>query len=146
MHLPLDSPIKAFFHHHHPHHHHHHNHHHYYPSPLSPPPPSNHRHTKKSIMGLKKSHNKQTQATALKKIIKKGSNIGDENGYPTDVPRGHFVVYVGERRGRYIIPISCLHHIGFQGLLRQAEEEFGFNHDMGLTIPCLEQDFLSLFS
>ncbi|KAL7614215.1 hypothetical protein Lser_V15G07191 [Lactuca serriola] len=137
MHLPLNSLIKALHHHHHHHHVPIHLHHHHLTI----------THTKKFIMGLRRSHNKQTQAIADKRIIKKGSNIeDDDNGYPTDVPRGHFVVYVGERRSRYIIPISCLHDIGFQILLRQAEEEFGFNHDMGLTIPCLEQDFLSIFS
>ncbi|KAK9071437.1 hypothetical protein SSX86_010006 [Deinandra increscens subsp. villosa] len=97
-------------------------------------------------MGLRKSNNKQTQPIALKKIIKKYSNYRDDNGYPTDVPRGHFVVYIGETRSRYVVPISWLHHEGFQSLLHQAEEEFGFNHEMGLTIPCHEQDFLSLFS
>ncbi|KAL4577705.1 hypothetical protein LXL04_013816 [Taraxacum kok-saghyz] len=98
-------------------------------------------------MGLiRRSHNKQIQAIALKRIAKKGSTIEDDNGYLSDVPKGHFVVYVGERKSRYVLPISCLHDIGFQFLLRQAEEEFGFNLDMGLTIPCLEQEFLSIFS
>ncbi|KVI08781.1 Auxin responsive SAUR protein [Cynara cardunculus var. scolymus] len=91
-------------------------------------------------MGLRKSHNKQSQAIALKRC----SYFEDE--CPTDVPKGHFVVYVGERRSRYAVPISWLHHTGFQSLLRRAEEEFGFNHELGLTIPCHEQDFLSLFS
>ncbi|KAF5798556.1 putative small auxin-up RNA [Helianthus annuus] len=97
-------------------------------------------------MGLRKSQNKQTQATVLKKFIKKGSNFRDDEGYPTDVPRGHFVVYIGDTRSRYVVPISWLHHKGFQSLLQRAEEEFGFNHEMGLTIPCHEQDFLSLLS
>ncbi|KAI7756778.1 hypothetical protein M8C21_014449, partial [Ambrosia artemisiifolia] len=89
-----------------------------------------------------KSHNKLTQILALKK----NSNFRDDNAYPNDVPKGHFVVYVGETRSRYVIPISWLHHKGFQSLLQQAEEEFGFDHGMGLIIPCHEDDFLSLFS
>ncbi|KAD7479217.1 hypothetical protein E3N88_02353 [Mikania micrantha] len=148
-------------------------------------------------MGFGKSLNKQTQAIALKKIIKKCSNLIDGNsyltdvprghfvvyvgetrsryvvpismlhhkdfqsllqqteeefgfdhgmGYLTDVPRGHFVVYVGETRSRYVVPISMLHHKDFQSLLQQAEEEFGFDHGMGLSIPCHEEDFLSLVS
>lgn len=100
-------------------------------------------------MGLTKSHNKQTQALALKKIIKRWSSFGkndDENDFPNDVPKGHFVVYIGERRSRYIIPISCLDHPTFQDLLHQSEEEFGFHHDMGIIIPCQEVDFLSFFS
>ncbi|KAI3665383.1 hypothetical protein L6452_44007 [Arctium lappa] len=100
-------------------------------------------------MGLRKSHNKQAQTLALKKIIKRCSSLGknsDDNSLPNDVPKGHFVVYVGERRSRYIVPISCLDHPAFQDLLQRSEEEFGFNHDMGIIIPCQEVDFLSLFS
>ncbi|KAL8246885.1 hypothetical protein R6Q59_008101 [Mikania micrantha] len=97
-------------------------------------------------MGFGKSLNKQTQAIALKKIIKKCSNLIDGNNYLTGVPRGHFVVYIGETRIRYVVPISMLHHKDFQSLLQQAEEEFGFDHGMGLSIPCHEEDFLSLVS
>lgn len=82
----------------------------------------------------------------LKKFIKKGSNYREENEYPTDVPKGHFVVYIGEARSRYVLPISWLHNKCFQSLLQRAAEEFGFNHEMGLTIPCQEQDFLSLMA
>jgi len=53
---------------------------------------------------------------------------------------------VGENRSRYIISISWLTHPEFQSLLQRAEEEFGFNHNMGLTIPCDEEDFCSLIS
>ncbi|XP_057784271.1 auxin-responsive protein SAUR50-like [Salvia miltiorrhiza] len=61
-----------------------------------------------------------------------------------DVPKGHFAVYVGEKRSRYIVPISFLENSMFQRLLQKAEEEFGFHHDMGLTLPCDEQHFCSL--
>ncbi|WJZ86168.1 hypothetical protein VitviT2T_005655 [Vitis vinifera] len=90
-------------------------------------------------MALKKS-NKLPQPAALKQILKRCSSFGKKPGYdqgslPDDVPKGHFAVYVGENRSRYIVPISWLAHPEFQGLLQRAEEEFGFNHDMGLTIP-----------
>lgn len=65
-------------------------------------------------------------------------------GLPDDVPKGHFAVYVGQSRSRHIVPISWLAHPEFQSLLRIAEEEFGFNHNMGLTIPCEEVAFQSL--
>ncbi|XP_071693978.1 auxin-responsive protein SAUR50-like [Rutidosis leptorrhynchoides] len=98
-------------------------------------------------MGLRKSqNNKQTQPLDLKKIIKRYSSFGkNNNGLPNDVPKGHFVVYVGERRSRYIVPISCLDHPTFQDLLHRSEEEFGFHHDMGIIIPCQEVEFLSFF-
>ncbi|TXG64697.1 hypothetical protein EZV62_011691 [Acer yangbiense] len=66
----------------------------------------------------------------------------------TDVPKGHLAVYVGEsERKRFIIPVSFLNHSSFQDMLRQAEEEFGFDHPMGgLTIPCREEIFTDLIS
>ncbi|KAK9108996.1 hypothetical protein Sjap_017056 [Stephania japonica] len=64
----------------------------------------------------------------------------------TVVPKGHMTVYVGEtQKRRFVVPISYLNHPLFQGLLDQAEEEFGFDHPMGgLTIPCNEEDFLDV--
>ncbi|XP_073141623.1 uncharacterized protein [Henckelia pumila] len=65
------------------------------------------------------------------------------------VPRGHFVVYVGEstEKKRFVVPISYLNEPLFQDLLSRAEEEFGFNHPTGgLTIPCNEDQFTNLTS
>ncbi|KAK9108994.1 hypothetical protein Sjap_017054 [Stephania japonica] len=64
----------------------------------------------------------------------------------TIVPKGHIAIYVGEtQKRRFVVPISYLSHPSFQGLLNQAEEEFGFDHPMGgLTIPCNEHTFLDL--
>lgn len=63
-----------------------------------------------------------------------------------DVPKGHFVVYIGEiLKTRQIIPISYLSHPLFQQLLGVVEEEFGYVHPMGgLTIPCSEEYFSTL--
>ncbi|KAB5541515.1 hypothetical protein DKX38_014489 [Salix brachista] len=93
-------------------------------------------------MAIRKSQ-KLPQAAVLKQIIKRCSSLGKKHGYdddglPLDVPKGHFAVYVGENRSRYIVPISFLSHPEFQFLLQRAEEEFGFDHDMGITIPCEE--------
>ncbi|KAJ4716667.1 Auxin-induced protein [Melia azedarach] len=102
-------------------------------------------------MAIRKS-SKLSQKAVIKQILKRCSSLGknkhgyDEDGLPLDVPKGHFAVYVGQNRSRYIVPISFLTHPEFQCLLRQAEEEFGFDHDMGLTIPCEEVVFRSLTS
>ncbi|KAK4477170.1 hypothetical protein RD792_016383 [Penstemon davidsonii] len=66
----------------------------------------------------------------------------------TDVPKGHFAVYVGEgEKRRFIIPVSYLNQCSFHDLLSQAEEEFGFSHQMGgLTIRCSEEVFIDLIS
>ncbi|CAJ1978818.1 unnamed protein product [Sphenostylis stenocarpa] len=56
-----------------------------------------------------------------------------------DAPKGYLAVYVGEKMKRFVIPVSYLNQPSFQDLLRQAEEEFGYEHPMGgLTIPCSE--------
>ncbi|MCD7467128.1 Auxin-responsive protein saur50 [Datura stramonium] len=102
-------------------------------------------------MGIRKS-NKLSHAAVLKQILKRCSSLGMKQGcydhqeyhLPIDVPKGHFAVYVGQNRTRYIVPISFLTHPEFQCLLRQSEEEFGFDHDMGITIPCEEVVFQSL--
>ncbi|CAN8234594.1 unnamed protein product [Cochlearia groenlandica] len=106
-------------------------------------------------MAMKKS-SKLTQSAMIKQILKRCSSLGkkqsnvynsqDESEHLLDVPKGHFVVYVGENRVRYVVPISFLTRPEFQVLLQQAEEEFGFDHDMGLTIPCEEVVFKSLTS
>ncbi|XP_019165130.1 PREDICTED: auxin-responsive protein SAUR50-like [Ipomoea nil] len=93
---------------------------------------------------------KLPQAAVLKQMIRRcSSQFKQKHGYagddlPVDVPKGHFAVYVGENRSRYIVPISFLDHPQFQCLLRRAEEEFGFHHEMGITIPCDEMAFRSL--
>ncbi|MED6189127.1 Auxin-responsive protein saur50 [Stylosanthes scabra] len=97
-------------------------------------------------MALRKS-TRLHQAPLLKQILKRCSSLGkNKQGFDNDVPKGHFVVYVGENRSRYIVPISILRCPSFQTLLHQAEEEFGFDHEGGLTIPCDEDVFESLLT
>ena len=105
-------------------------------------------------MAIKRS----TQAASIKQILKRCSSLGkkknvngcyynqEDDSFPQDVPKGHFPVYVGPNRSRYIVPISWLEYSEFQTLLRLAEEEFGFDHNMGLIIPCDEGFFRSLIS
>ncbi|CAH8385489.1 unnamed protein product [Eruca vesicaria subsp. sativa] len=100
---------------------------------------------------------KLRQTTMIKQILKRCSSFGkkqsseyndlheqDGESLPLDVPKGHFVVYVGENRVRYVLHISFLTRPEFKLLLQQAEEEFGFDHDMGITIPCDEVAFKSI--
>ncbi|KAM7475083.1 hypothetical protein LguiB_022326 [Lonicera macranthoides] len=84
-------------------------------------------------MAIRSKSNKLPQTQVLKQILKRCSSLGkkqcynyDENNLPLDVPKGHFAVYVGENRSRYIVPISFLTHPEFQCLLQRAEEEFGY--------------------
>ena len=104
-------------------------------------------------------------AAGLKQILRRCSSLGrrqqhggsgyeeeDEaaaTGLPSDVPRGHFAVYVGERRRRFVVPIALLDRPEFRSLLRRAEEEFGFagaGAGGALVLPCEEVAFRSLTS
>ncbi|CAA7403479.1 unnamed protein product [Spirodela intermedia] len=100
-------------------------------------------------MALRKS-SRLRQETVLRQLVQRCSSSGRkrccQEGFPMDVPRGHFAVYVGDSRNRHIVPISLLSHPQFQLLLQWAEEEFGFDHQMGLTLPCDELFFISLTS
>ncbi|KAF5726111.1 hypothetical protein HS088_TW23G00852 [Tripterygium wilfordii] len=60
---------------------------------------------------------------------------------PPDVPKGYLAVYVGPELRRFIIPTRYLSHSLFKVLLEKAEEEFGFDHCGGLTIPCEIETF-----
>ncbi|CAO2190011.1 unnamed protein product [Urochloa humidicola] len=64
-------------------------------------------------------------------------------------PRGHFAVYVGEARARFVVPTAYLKQPAFVSLLEAAEEDyFGLDHHChpgGLAIPsCSERDFATL--
>ncbi|KAI4366327.1 hypothetical protein MLD38_022214 [Melastoma candidum] len=60
----------------------------------------------------------------------------DKASSPTDVPSGHVAVQVGPERQRFIVRAAHLNHPIFRGLLKQAEEEFGFDVQGPITIPC----------
>eukprot|EP00249_Psilotum_nudum_P009408 c21916_g1_i1 orf=273-752(+) len=55
---------------------------------------------------------------------------------PPDVPQGFLAVYVGIEKKRFVIPALHLNHPVFKMLLEKAEEEYGFQQEGGLTIPC----------
>ncbi|XP_020112587.1 auxin-responsive protein SAUR32-like, partial [Ananas comosus] len=58
---------------------------------------------------------------------------------PSAARRGWVAIRVGaegEERRRFVVPVGFVNHPLFAGLLREAEEEFGFQHDGALTLPC----------
>ena len=60
------------------------------------------------------------------------------------VPKGHLAVYVGQKDGdfhRVLVPVIYFNHPLFSELLREAEEEYGFQHQGGITIPCRFSEF-----
>ncbi|CAN6452625.1 unnamed protein product [Victoria cruziana] len=63
---------------------------------------------------------------------------------PAAVPKGYLAVYVGSELRRFVIPTAFLRHPEFRALLARAEEEFGFQHEGGLTLPCEVDEFEEL--
>lgn len=76
--------------------------------------------------------------------------MGNKQDYSTTdqrrrrAPKGHFVVYVGEGMKRYELPLSCLKNPKLQQLLQKAADEFGFNAQTGIVLPCDDSTFLSI--
>ncbi|KAI4338808.1 hypothetical protein MLD38_023821 [Melastoma candidum] len=60
------------------------------------------------------------------------------------VPKGHIAVYVSGEDGelsRVLVPVVYFNHPLFGELLREAEEEYGFCQEGGITIPCGVSEF-----
>ncbi|KAK4440704.1 Auxin-responsive protein SAUR50 [Sesamum alatum] len=62
----------------------------------------------------------------------------EEIAVPEDVKEGHFAVIAvdDDELKRFVVPLSFLTHPSFLRLLEQAAEEYGFDHDGALTVPC----------
>lgn len=59
-------------------------------------------------------------------------------------PKGHFVVYVGKELRRFVIPLSFLKNSTFQQLLQKAADEYGFDSQKNIVLPCDELTFLRI--
>lgn len=84
--------------------------------------------TSKSIKFLKKTLSFSESSSSL--------NNGAVSGSSDVVPKGYLAVCVGKELKRFIIPMEYLGHQAFGILLREAEEEFGFQQEGVLKIPC----------
>ncbi|ONK82027.1 uncharacterized protein A4U43_C01F35380 [Asparagus officinalis] len=98
-------------------------------------------------MDSKKSHKmlkKWKKLTAAPKSNSKSINFlkrtlslsNTSSALCSNVPKGFLALCVGEDMKRFIIPMEYLSHRSFGFLLREAEEEFGFEHEGVLRIPC----------
>ncbi|WCJ30543.1 SAUR-like auxin-responsive protein family [Euphorbia peplus] len=103
---------------------------------------------------LKKWRKQATSSSSSKtkdsiKFLKRTLSISDNlNSSSTNtinvVPKGYLAVSVGEELKRFIIPTEYLGHPAFHLLLREAEEEFGFQQAGILRIPCEVAVFQSI--
>ncbi|KAK7324912.1 hypothetical protein VNO77_28853 [Canavalia gladiata] len=71
-------------------------------------------------------------------LLGRNKEYCDSTYVPEDVKEGHFAVIAegGEEPKRFVLPLSCLSNPTFLGLLEQAAEEYGFDHEGALSIPC----------
>ncbi|KAL3835345.1 hypothetical protein ACJIZ3_010081 [Penstemon smallii] len=60
------------------------------------------------------------------------------------IPKGFMAVYVGPENRRFVIPTRFLSVPDFRVEMDRAAEEFGYEQEGGLRIPCDEQDFEQL--
>ncbi|TKY58257.1 Auxin-responsive protein SAUR72 [Spatholobus suberectus] len=80
---------------------------------------------------------KITTTSKSMKFLKRTLSLSErEGGSSNVVPKGYLAVCVGEELKRFTIPTEYLGHQAFQILLREAEEEFGFQQTGVLRIPC----------
>lgn len=72
----------------------------------------------------------------------KEASVSNSTYVPEDVKEGHFAVIAegGEEHKRFVLPLTCLSNPKFLKLLEQAEEEYGFDHEGAVTIPCRPSD------
>ncbi|KAL5071318.1 hypothetical protein RYX36_022205 [Vicia faba] len=86
-------------------------------------------------------NNSLTRSKSMK-FLKRTLSLSEREGGTTttlnngSIPKGYLAVCVGQELKRFIIPTEYLSHQGFMILLRQAEEEFGFQQAGVLRFPC----------
>ncbi|PNX65911.1 hypothetical protein L195_g054782 [Trifolium pratense] len=66
-----------------------------------------------------------------------------QHGRTKDIPKGCVAIKVdhGEDQQRFIVPLNYLNHPLFVGLLKEAEEEYGFSQQGTIIIPCQLEQF-----
>ncbi|KAK2965526.1 hypothetical protein RJ640_008876 [Escallonia rubra] len=61
-----------------------------------------------------------------------------------DVPKGCLAIKVGvqdEEQQRFVVPVMYFNHPLFMQLLKEAEEEYGFDQKGAITLPCHVEEF-----
>ncbi|TKY74612.1 Auxin-responsive protein SAUR72 [Spatholobus suberectus] len=94
----------------------------------------------------KTSRSNNTSSSKSINFLKRTLSISEREGggSSTVVPKGYVAVCVGVDLSRFVIPTEYLGHQAFHMLLREAEEEFGFEQTGVLRIPCEVSVFESI--
>ncbi|CAL0319210.1 unnamed protein product [Lupinus luteus] len=84
-------------------------------------------------------NNSNNNSNKRTNILKRTLSLSESDGGSCNmVPKGYLAVCVGIELKRFVIPTEYLGHQAFHKLLREAEEEFGFEQTGVLRIPCEE--------
>ncbi|KAJ0763874.1 putative small auxin-up RNA [Helianthus annuus] len=81
--------------------------------------------------------NKNTISSMVEKLQKRFF-VRSIEGVPEDVKEGHFAVIAVDEyeERRFVVPVSYLKWDLFVKLLERAAEEYGFEHEGAVVIPC----------
>lgn len=99
--------------------------------------------SKKKTGGIVKLKNVVERLVQIKSFSSAKKPCADEYGrhcVPKDVKQGHFAVIAvdgcHEPTQKFAVPLMYLEHPMFRELLERAEEEYGFDHEGALMVPC----------
>ncbi|XP_062167610.1 auxin-responsive protein SAUR19 [Alnus glutinosa] len=81
-------------------------------------------------------HNKEP---SHRECLLKG--FGEAASLSSTTPVGFFALYVGEERQRFVVPTGFLSHPLIKMLLEKSYNEFGFEQNSGLVVPCSVSTF-----
>ncbi|KAL8139198.1 hypothetical protein V2J09_005199 [Rumex salicifolius] len=82
------------------------------------------------------------ESSSLLVTVKPDQQQQQQQGRIKDaVPKGFLPVYVGSGLRRVVIPTAYLSTPEFREVMERAEEEFGFQQNGGLQLPCTDQEF-----
>lgn len=97
---------------------------------------TNGKKKKKSVGAL----NLKIVMERLQKSLLSGKRYSDDDEMrvPEDVKEGHFAVMAvdDDQLRRFVVPLTFLARPSFLRLLEEAAEEYGFDRDGALTVPC----------
>lgn len=99
---------------------------------------SNRSSTNNCTNGSTSSTTTTTTTNRSIKFLKKTLSFSESSSsaLANAVPKGYVAVCVGKELKRFVIPTEYLSHQAFGILLREAEEEFGFQQEGVLKFPC----------
>ncbi|MED6121061.1 Auxin-responsive protein saur32 [Stylosanthes scabra] len=76
----------------------------------------------------------------------KNNNNNNNKEFKDVIPKGFMAIKVGqgEEQQRFVVPVIYFNHPLFMQLLKEAEEEYGFDQKGTITIPCHVEEFRNI--